>query len=358
MSIYPPLQPQSVTNRLLRIALSLPGALLRALSGGAGIHQQGRTLDPEFQFLWRTGLSDRNGHPRLALAGRPLDEARADWHDMATRFAVPPGARVQVDAIGSSGVRGLLIRPFDSDEDMPLLVFFHQGGGVLGGPELSRAVCSLIAHQARCPIFLPAYRLAPEHRFPAALDDARAIIAWAQANAASMGAPSGQIALGGILTGAGLAARLFLDMHRAPGPRPAGQLLLTPLLDLSSPAMRSKGTSALWPLNAADLEDMIAHYAGGGHDLGDPRLSPAREKLLPGGLPGSLILSAGFDPLAEQAESYARRLIGAGCPVLYRRFDTLPLGFDLLAGLAGSARDAALKTGALWRDILGRPRDA
>jgi acetyl esterase len=344
------MQTQSLTTYLLRTALTLPAPVLRLLSGGAIVYEQGRTLDPEFQFLWRTGLSDRNGRPRLGVAGRPLDEARADWRDMAARFATAPGARVQVDTVGSAGVSGLLIRPLHIDDDMPLMVFFHQGGGVLGGPELSRAFGGLFAFAARCPVFLPHYRLAPDHRFPAALEDAHRIADWAQTNAFTLGAPSGRVALGGALTGAGLAARLCLELKRDLKPQPAGQLLLTPLLDLGDPGLRD-ADKGLWPLNGADLNEMIANYAGGGHDLSDPRLSPGREKLL-GGQPRGLIASAGFDPTAAQAEDYARRLRRAGCETVYRRYDSLPLGFDLLCGLAGSARAATLDIAGLWRGLM------
>jgi acetyl esterase len=350
------MQTQSFTTRLLRTALTLPAPVLRLLSGGAVVHAQGRTLDPEFQFLWRTGLSDRNGHPRLGVAGRPLDEARADWRDMAARFPAAPGARAQVDPVGSAGVSGLLIRPLHIDDDMPLMVFFHQGGGVLGGPELSRAFGGLFAHAARCPVFLPHYRLAPDHRFPAALEDAHKIADWAQTNAFTLGAPSGRVALGGALTGAGLAARLCLELKRDFKPLPAGQLLLTPLLDLGDPDLGAADKGS-WPLNGADLAEMIADYAGGGHDLSDPRLSPGREKLLSGQPPG-LIVSAGFDATAAQAEAYARRLRDAGCEVVYRRHDALPLGFDLLCGLAGSARAAILGTAELWRGLMRRGRPA
>ncbi|HWU50866.1 MAG TPA: alpha/beta hydrolase fold domain-containing protein [Asticcacaulis sp.] len=350
------MQTQSLTTFLLRTALTLPAPVLRLLSGGAVVYEQGRTLDPEFQFLWRTGLSDRNGRPRLGVAGRPLDEARADWREMAARFATATGARVQVDAIGHAGVSGLLIRPLHIDDDMPLMVFFHQGGGVLGGPELSRAFGGLFAFTAHCPVFLPHYRLAPDHRFPAALEDARRIADWAQTNAFTLGAPSGRVALGGALTGAGLAARLCLDLKRDLKPQPAGQLLLTPLLDLGDPGLRD-ADKGLWPLNGADLNEIIANYAGGGHNLSDPRLSPGREKLL-GGQPASLIVSAGFDPTAAQAESYARRLRGAGCETVYRRYDSLPLGFDLLCGLAGSARAATLDIAGLWRGLMRLPRSA
>jgi acetyl esterase len=325
--------------------------VLRLLSGGAVVHSRNRTLDPVFQFLWRTGLSDRNGRPRLGVAGRSLDEARADWNDLGQRFAVPPDLSVQVDPVGSGGVSGLLIRPFTIDETMPLLVFLHQGGGVLGGPMLSRAFCSLLAHGAKCPVFLPGYRLAPENRFPAALDDALAAADWAQAHAVALGAPCGQIAVGGALTGGGLAARLCLELRRTFRPLPVAQLLLTPLLDLADPGLRHPSDEGLWPLNLADLNEMLADYTGGGHDPGDPRLSPAREKRLPAGLPPALIISAGFDPLAAQAETYARRLIQAHCATIYRRFDDLPLGFDLLAGLAPSARQATLSLAPLWRDL-------
>ena len=340
---------------LLKQVLSLPSAVLRFFSGGGVVYNQGRTLDTQVQFLWRSYFVAQGKVP-LGLTGKSLEQARQEWVDMAVLFGVPGQARVKVEDIVSETVRGLLIRPAAISADAPLLVFFHQGGGVLGGPELSKAFCAVLATEARCPIFIPEYRLAPVNRFPAALEDARIALEWAQANAIRFGAKSGDVAIGGALTGASLAARVCLDLKRDFKPLPVAQLLLTPLLDLADPSLKEANGTGLWPLTAADVEAMIGHYAGAGTDLTDPRISPAQESLIIG-QPRTLVVSAGLDPLAAQTEAFVRRLITARTRTVYRRYDTLPLGFDLFTGVVDAAYEATQDIARLWVDLLrsGRP---
>jgi len=343
---------------LLKRGLTLPPAVLRFLAGGGVVHDQGRTLDPQIQFLWRALFTNPAGQARLSLTGKSLENVRAEWQETAALFGLPDDIRVRFEAIGGEGaslISGLLIQPVHISEDAPLLVFFHQGGGVIGGPGLSKAFCALLAHGARGPVFLPDYRLAPLNRFPAALEDARAAYDWAVLNATRLGATSGRTAIGGSLTGAGLALRISLDLKRDFKPMPAGQLLITPLTNLADPAIRASAAKAgealtQWPLSVADLDLMISHYAGAGTSLSDPRLSPALEKLI--GQPKTFIVSAGFDPLAAQAEALAKRLITARTTVLYRRYDTLPLGFDLFAGVVDEVRRATRDIAENWVDLL------
>lgn len=334
---------------LLKQVLNLPPAVLRFLSGGGVVYSRGRTLDPQIQFLWRSWFAGHDG-PLLGLGEKPLEQAQQEWSETAALLGLPSQARVRIEDITSEKVRGLLIRPATIASDAPLLVFFHQGGGVLGGPDLSRAFCAAFAHEARCPVFLPQFRLAPVNRFPAALEDARMAFEWAQANAIRLGASSSEVAVGGILTGAGLAARLCVDLKRDFRPLPVAQLLVTPLIDLSDNGFKAEGLDT-WPLAAADVDVMIGHYAGAGTDLTDPHMSPALEKLLVG-QPKALVASAGLDPLAAQAEAFVKRLISAKGQAIYRRYDTLPLGFDLFTGVVDAAYTATRDMARLWVDLL------
>ncbi|MBW8735287.1 MAG: alpha/beta hydrolase fold domain-containing protein, partial [Asticcacaulis sp.] len=140
-------------------------------------------------------------------------------------------------------------------------------------------------------------------------------------------------------------------------PLPVAQLLVTPLIDLADPAITASEEAGKWPLNAADLDIMVSHYAGAGIDPADPRISPAHDGMLVG-QPKTLVVSAGHDPLAPQAEAFVRRLIAARVRTLYRRYDTLPLGFDLFAGLVGDASDAVRDMASLWREMLHSGRQA
>ena len=339
---------------LLRQILSLPTAILRFFSGGGVVYRQGRTLDAQIQFLWRTWFTSAQGLVTLALTNKSLETARLEWQTTAALLGLPPHIKVKVEPasgdLPGSGIGGIVIRPAVIAPDAPLLVFFHQGGGVLGGPDLSKAFCALFAHEARCPVFLPEYRLAPACRFPAAHEDARIAFDWAQLNAVRLGARSGQVAVGGATLGANLAARLCLDLKRDFKPLPVAQFLVTPLLDLSQAWQADDG---LWPITAADLEIMITHYAGAGAgaDLADSRISPALEKLIVG-QPRTFIVSGGLDPLAPQAEAFARRLIAARTRVVYRRYDTLPLGFDLLTGAVAEVRAATRDMAQTWLELL------
>ncbi|HTM79955.1 alpha/beta hydrolase [Asticcacaulis sp.] len=337
---------------LLKLGLTLPLAVLRFLAGGGVVHNRGRTLDAQIQFLWRGLFTNPTGRAHLSLTGKSLESARVEWQETIALFGLPDDIRVRYEVIeGGASISGLLIRPAHVSEDAPLLVFFHQGGGVIGGPDLSKAFCALLAHTAHCPVFLPDYRLAPLNRFPAALEDARAAYDWALANAARLGAKSGQVAIGGALIGANLAARISLDLRRDFKPFPVGQLLITPLVDLADPLIKANAALGMWPLTVADLDLMISHYAGAGTDLTDPRISPASEKLIIG-QPKTFIVSAGLDPLAAQGEAFAKRLIAARNVTLYRRYDSLPLGFDLFAAVADEARSAVQDIAENWMDLL------
>lgn len=349
---------------LLRRILSFPSALIRFFAGGGVVYSGGQTLDPQIQFLWRTWFApaESNGRMPLTLADKRLDQAREEWRDISAFLGVPGPAKVRVEILGdpavpsgSAPIGGLLIKPHDIAADAPALVFFPQGGGVLGGADLSRTFCTLLAVEARCPIFIPNLRLAPEARFPAALEDAHLALDWAMGNAFRLGAKSGEIAVGGALTGAGLAARLCLDLRRDAKPLPVAQLLVTPLVDLSDTTFSASPYANLWPLSAADLGLLISYYAGAAVDLADPQPSPALEASL-AGQPRTFIVSAGLDPLAPQAEALARRLIDTKTPTVYRRYDTLPLGFDLFAGTVDAARAATADIARTWVELLRRER--
>jgi acetyl esterase len=348
---------------LLRRILSFPSALIRFFAGGGVVYHGGQTLDPQIQFLWRTWFApaESSGRMPLTMSDKSLDRAREEWHDIAGFLGAPGPARVRIETLGDPAMpagtipNGLLIKPLDIAPDAPVLVFFPQGGGVLGGAELSRTFCTLLAIEARCPVFIPTLRMAPEARFPAALDDARHALDWSLGNASRLGSRSGDVAIGGVLTGAALAMRLCLDLHRDVKPMPVAQLLVTPLVDLSDTGITSSPYGQLWPLSAADIGLIIAYYAGAGVDLADPRPSPALAVDL-AGQPRTFLVSAGLDPLAPQAEILARRLIDARTSTVYRRYDTLPLGFDLFAGTVDVARAATADIARTWVELLRRDR--
>ena len=371
----------SVLRRLfLKQVLGLPNAILRLMSGGGVIHLDGYTLDPQIQFLWHTYLQDESGD-LLSLKDKTIEQARQDWRDVASLLGLRDDTRVHIDRLDSNRnhattpqgqgantqqipnqsparysaipVSGLLFRPQIIDPAMPLLVFYPEGFGALGGSELSQSLCALLAHHAHCPIFMPDCRLSPDHRYPAGFDDARLSFEWAHDNLSALGAT--EIAIGGVSLGANWATRLCLDLRREFKPLPKAQLLVTPLLDLGregfSDNQDSMQDQSLWPISQDDITLLINAYLGADSDPGDVRLSPLRESVL-SGLPRALIASGGLDPLAQQGESFAKRLMSARVETIYRRYDTMPYGFGLFCGMVEQAKQAVTDMANQWVQLI------
>lgn len=340
----------SVLRRLfLTRILSLPPAVLRFIAGGGVVHADGRTLDAQLQFLGNAYLRGSRPTP-LSLSGIALEATREEWRETAALMTAPLDGRVRIEPV-TGAISGQVIRPASLAADAPLIVLFHEGGGVLGGGDLSKSFATLLAAETKSPVYLPDYRLAPEHRFPAALEDARLAYDWAVDNAVRLGVGTGRVAVGGLSIGANLAARLCLDLKRDFKPLPVAQLLISPLLDLSDASLATSPYARSWPVSAADIAIMIDHYAGAGLDLKWPQASPLRESVVIG-QPKALIISGGFDPVAHQAEAYARRLMEARTEVIYRRYDTLPHGFALFTDVVDTARAAALDISQNWLKLL------
>jgi acetyl esterase len=197
-------------------------------------------------------------------------------------------------------------------EALPLLIYFHGGGFVLGNLESHDALCRLIALGADCIVASVDYRLAPEHRFPAAADDALAAVRWARAHAAEIGADPDAITVGGDSAGGNLATVAALRVRDEGGPRLKGQLLVYPVTQLRSPKVGSMARCAEgYFLRASDMEWFADMYLGDSRSETDPLASPLPASDLKR-LPPALLITAEFDPLHDQGRAYATRLREAG----------------------------------------------
>ena len=333
----------------LRALLTLPNALLRGLAGGGVCYVGGRTLDPRLQLL--ASLAARN--PPVS-AGTP-EEARVATHRARALLAAAPDPSVRIESIsvpgGDGAIGARLYRPGAQSPRAPVLVFAHGGAGVVGGLEDSEAFCALLARFTGGPVLSIDYRLAPEHRFPAALEDMLAAFAWARANAARLGAPDGVAAVGGEAMGACLAALACARLREAGEAQPALQLLICPIVDLADDSPSMTTYAGAYPLSRDALDWSLGHYVGPGDSPADPRLSPLRAADL-SGLAPAVIAVAGFDPLSDQGEAYARRLAEAGVRVIYRVHDSLAHGFPAFVGVAPAAQRACVDIAALARDLM------
>ena len=219
----------------------------------------------------------------------------------------------------------------------PCLVFFHGGGWVIGNLETHDVVCRKLAHEGEMIVMSLDYRLAPEHRFPAAVEDAVTATKWAAANAKGLGIDASRLVVGGDSAGGNLAAVVSLHA-RENGPKLAGQLLVYPATDFSRkhPSHSEPETSIL--LTHTVVTWFMNNYLGDA-DINDWRASPARARTL-ADLPPAYVLTAGADPLRDEGDEYAARLKEAGVAVTYRHFPGQFHGFFTMGKLLNQANIA------------------
>lgn len=338
---------RSLERRALRLMLSLPPPILRAVAGGGVVHRAGRTLDPRLQFL---GAMREKKAPGDGLD--PL-EARRDYAAGARWLGADLSRGVTVEAETIEGPRGPIparvYRPANRDRDAPVMVYAPCEGGVIADLDAAEAFCGLLAESLKGVVLSVAPRTAPEHRFPAGLEDVLAAFRHARDHAGDYGAPPGRAAIGGESVGAAFAAATTQILKSAGEAQPAFQLLLYPCLDMANPAAAATRPD-VYPFARPPLSWFIGHYMGPEADPADPTLSPLRAPSL-AGLAPAIVAAAGFDPLRDQGKDYALRLRDAGVAVTYRAYDSLPHGFT---AMAGASRDAQ----AACREIAGLARQA
>jgi acetyl esterase len=232
----------------------------------------------------------------------------------------------------------------------PCLVFFHGGGWVIGNLDSHDVACRQLAHEGELIVISVDYRLAPEHKFPAAVDDAIAATKWVADNARRFGLNASRLMVGGDSAGGNLAAVVSLAARDGNGPAIAGQVLIYPATDfaMTHPSHREPETSVL--LTHTVIRWFRDHYLNGAADGDDWRASPARAQTLVG-LPPAYVLTAGADPLRDEGHEYAERLKQAGVCVTCKHFPGQFHGFFTMGKLLPQANVAAREIGA-WLKTL------
>jgi acetyl esterase len=231
----------------------------------------------------------------------------------------------------------------------PCLVFFHGGGWVIGDLDSHDVVCRKLADEGELVVISIDYRRAPEHKFPAALDDSIEATKWIAANAKQLGVDASRLTVGGDSAGGNLATVVAISARDGNGPRIAGQVLIYPATDfaMTHPSHSDPETSIL--LTHSVIKWFKNHYLGGA-DIHDWRASPARATTL-AGLPPAYVLTAGGDPLRDEGDEYARNLKQAGVPVTYRHFAGQFHGFFTMGKLLPQANVAVSEIG-VWLKAL------
>lgn len=268
----------------------------------------------------------------------------------------PPMHHVEDRAIpGPAGdIPVRIYRPRDTSP-LPALVYFHGGGWVIGSLDSHDGVCRALAKEADCVVVSVDYRLAPEHRFPAAPEDAYAATCWVSAHASEVGADPVRIAVGGDSAGGNLAAVVALMARDRGAPALVFQLLIYPAVDSRFDTSSHEENAEGYFLTRGAMKWFWDHYAPGDTDRRSPYAAPLRAEHL-GGLPPALVLTAEFDPLRDEGEAYARRLSEAGVAAEAIRYDGMFHGFFGLTAVIDRSREAISTTGRALRNAFAARR--
>ena len=330
----------SLQKIIMRLMLMLPENWLIKVSGGKPHAIGERTLDPQLQFIMHQG---RKNPPMSDLGPEGAKQAANDA--LAMIAAKPePGVVISNSTIPGDGGHQIpvrIYRPEAQNPKAPLMVYYHQGGGVIGNLDWPNVLCSFISKSAGCPVVSVDYRKAPEHKFPAGLEDCITAYEWGLRNAESLGAPSGMAAIGGDSMGGNFSAIIAQEMKRQQKPAPELQLLIYPATDIESDYPSRDLHGETFTLTTDLMNWFMQQYVPEGISLSDLRISPALESDL-SGLPPAIVVTAGFDPLVDEGDAYAKRLSDAGIDVIHKRYDRLAHGFTGFTGVSKAA-DAACR---------------
>jgi len=332
---------EAVQAAVLKSALRLPLRVQRVIAGRPVI-RDGQTLDLQTQLLLRLeGIG-----PGTVLGGQPIPEGRKLMREQA-RIAggsQPIGSVQDLEVDGADGTLPARLYVPRAGSDA-LLVFFHGGGFIYGDLDSHDAICRFLAERAGVRVLSVEYRLAPEAKFPAAHDDCAAAYRWVVKSLDSLGAVPDRLAVGGDSAGGALAAATAIVAAREGLPL-AFQLLVYPVTDetnsTDSRAMFGQG----YYLTKTWMDLSRASYLRGAGDPTNPRASVLHDEV-PRGLAPAYVCTAGFDPLRDEGEAYARKLADAGVTVELKRFPALIHGFF-------NVIDAGSTTRAAVEEVVGK----
>jgi acetyl esterase len=333
----------SVERAGFRMLVGTP--FVRSLLGGSRDERiDGRTLDPEVAAMLKLDdLTRRSDLTPLA----PRDARRRVAQDILTVDLPAPETSTEDRVIPSpaGAIPTRLYVPPRLGDISPGIIYLHGGGWVTGSITTHDGLCRRLAHGAGCRVLSVGYRLAPEHPFPAAVDDCLAATRFTMEHAAELGMDPRRIAIGGDSAGGNLSAVVSLRTKND-ARRPSLQVLLYPALDLTCSTGSYETFKEGYFLTRAMVDWYVAHYLGG-HDARDPDVSPLFSPDV-SDVP-ALVYTAGFDVLRDEGKAYAERLEHAGTRVAYSELPHLVHGFACMTAV----KSALQATNDIARDIGG-----
>lgn len=340
---------ERIESLAARLLVRLPGHVHVRLSGEPPVVADGAALDPHVQLV-RTVRRKRNPHH---LCEPTLGHGRERYRREALLFR---GPMTQVGAVRDFTIPGeggpLRVRHYApaANDPQPLTVYLHGGGFTIGDLDTHDEACRILCRHGRIHVLAVEYRLAPENPFPAALDDARAALRWAQAHAAELGADPARVAIGGDSAGGNLSAVVAIQTRNERPP--AAQLLIYPVTDSRNTRPSQQRFGQGYFLSDEDRAAFTRYYLeGAGVGERDWRISPLYADDL-SGLAPALVVTAGFDMLRDEGEAYADALHAAGTPTRRMRADAHGHGFLHMTGVSPGARREMERVAEAWRALL------
>jgi len=300
-------------------------------------------LHPEVRALLE--MMDAQGVPPLETQD-PVEArlARGEGMKMLGGEPIVLGRVEDLSIPGPAGDVPVRIYASEYGGFRPALVYFHGGGFVFGNLDSHDAVCRAIAKESGAVVISVDYRLAPEHKFPAAVEDSHAATVWVAANAERLGIDASRIAVGGDSAGGNLAAVIAMRCRDAGGPALAAQVLLYPVTDYTTYETGShRDFREDYFLTRGAMDWFTGHYLVSDDQKPLPEVSPLHAPNL-SGLPPALVITAEFDPLRDEGEAYAQRLQQAGVPVTVSRYPGMVHGFVSMHGVISGGKQAIKET--------------
>jgi acetyl esterase len=303
-------------------------------------------LDPQAKAVLDV-IRDSGAPPYETL---PAETARQLYLGARAAFSPDPPEVAQTRNLVATGRHGpiplRLYRPLGTAAEafLPTLVYYHGGGWVIGDLDTHDVVCRQLANRAGCIVVAVDYRLAPEHKFPKAVDDAFDALCWVASEAEALRVDATRLAVGGDSAGGNLSAAVTLLARDAGKPALRYQLLIYPATDFAGRYDSQERFAEGHLLTRANQAWFRGHYLNGEADFSDWRASPLHAESH-AGLPPAYVLTAGFDPLCDEGEAYAKKLEAAGVTVTRRLFPGQIHGFITMGKAIGAAEIATAEAG-------------